>query len=405
MSNKPKTLLEQYDVLLEHLDYGYIGKCADGRMLEKIVKILRSGQEGHYPDLTSFAEHRLRSIKPNSKLFREETPLITKESITRERWQKINQDLEEWESNMQKVHKDILDQKGIPIEDVPPIRSMHAAINTSYASESSVSQRIKSWDYNNWDRYDADAEILKMDLDEERHKEFVMKQNESNPSGNIIQEDQSNEIDRLSETERKVLATKYKEKGNDFFRSKEYEQALQEYNRSITIFPTAACFNNRAITNIKLTRYNKAISDCEACLKSEPKNLKALCRKAEALKLDNKCREAYQALSQVLLVDRNNKLALEAVDDLRRQHPDLPPPNAFQVKIEDVGNEDVAVDDDYATLIKPKRIVKDKLPDAMKSLRTETAKMMQKSVSTKIQNDKIEIIPRPGKKVFIEEIK
>lgn len=110
--------------------------------------------------------------------------------------------------------------------------------------------------------------------------------------------------------------------------------------------------------------------------------------------------------SQVLLLEPNNKLALEAVDDLRRQLPDLPPPNAFQVKIENVGSEDVDVDcDDYASLIKPKKIVKDKLPDAMKSLRTETAKMVQKSVAPKIQNDKIEIIPRSSKKAFIEEIK
>lgn len=249
MSNKPKRLLEQYDILLEHLDYGYIGKCDDGRLLEKIVKILRSGQEGFYPDLTTFAERRLRSVKPNSKLLREETPLITKESTTRECWEKINQDLAEWENDMHQLHKDILDQKGIPIEDMPPIRTLHATMNKPCTSESSISQRIKSCDYNNWDRYDADAEILKMDLDEERHKEFVMKQNEKNSSRIMIQEVRSSEIDSLSETERKVLAAKHKEKGNDYFRSKEYEQALSEYNRSITIFPTAACFNNRAITS------------------------------------------------------------------------------------------------------------------------------------------------------------
>ncbi|KAK3708845.1 hypothetical protein QZH41_005119 [Actinostola sp. cb2023] len=49
---------------LSTLDYGYIGKCTNVSELEKIVKVLRSGDEGLYPELILFAEKQLESIHP-----------------------------------------------------------------------------------------------------------------------------------------------------------------------------------------------------------------------------------------------------------------------------------------------------------------------------------------------------
>lgn len=100
-------------------------------------------------------------------------------------------------------------------------------------------------------------------------------------------------------------------------------------------------------------------------------------------------------------LDSDHKLATAAIEDLRRQLPDLPPANSFQVQIEEVVNDD----DDFAALVKPKKIVKDKLPEAVQSLKTETAKMVQKAKTANLQESKVEILPqRPTKKVLIEEI-
>ncbi|EAT35747.1 AAEL012096-PA [Aedes aegypti] len=398
MSNKPKRLLEKYDILLEHLDYGYIEKCTDGSELEKIIKILRSGQEGHYPDLMAFAMRQLKSIKPGSKLFRQETPLVTKNSMASDRWDQINQDLTQWEKDMQNIQNAMLDGKEDAPRYLPPVRT--TSLNDKKCSSKTQQNRIKSSDYENWDRYDPDAEILKMDLEEERHKEFIMKRNERNSNDRMIQEVQPDDVTPMTEAERKILAIKYKEKGNDYFRSKEYQHALSEYNNSIALYPLNACFNNRAIANIKLMRYKEAISDCEKCLEGEPNNLKALCRKAEALKLDDKRREAYQTYCQILQLDSKNKLATDAIEDLRRQLPDLPPANSFPLQIEEVANED----DDYAALVKPKKIIKDKLPEAVQSLKAETVKMVQKAKTANLQDNNFEILTQPSKKVLIEEI-
>lgn len=96
----------------------------------------------------------------------------------------------------------------------------------------------------------------------------------------------------------------------------------------------------------------------------------------------------------MLLLDPANKLALNAIADLRRQLPDLPPPNSYQLPIEEVGG--CCSSDDFADLIKPKKLVKDKLPDAVKALQTETARIVRNSSKQDQQGS--------SKKVLIEEL-
>ena len=67
-----------------------------------------------------------------------------------------------------------------------------------------------------------------------------------------------------------------KEKGNESFKAGDFEEALLYYNRSLSISPTAAVFNNRAITSIKLQRYSEAIEDCNRVLEEESNNIKGM---------------------------------------------------------------------------------------------------------------------------------
>lgn len=62
--------MKKYDIPIHHLDFAYVKTCNNAREMEKIVKILRSGEEGFFPDLTRCAEEKLKELKPNSKLFR-----------------------------------------------------------------------------------------------------------------------------------------------------------------------------------------------------------------------------------------------------------------------------------------------------------------------------------------------
>lgn len=72
MNERKKTLIEKYSIPIEHLDYGYIRGCRSVREMEQMIEILRSGEEGFYPDLTKFAENKLEELDPDNRILRTE---------------------------------------------------------------------------------------------------------------------------------------------------------------------------------------------------------------------------------------------------------------------------------------------------------------------------------------------
>ena len=85
-----RTLLQKYDIPLNHLDFDFIKQCENVRELEKIVLILKSGEEGHYYELTKCAVEKLRKLNPNSKVLREEVPILTKHSMDNHEWKELS---------------------------------------------------------------------------------------------------------------------------------------------------------------------------------------------------------------------------------------------------------------------------------------------------------------------------
>lgn len=70
--NARKTLLEKYSIPVEHLDFDYIRTCQNVRELEKMIEILKSGEEGYYPDLTNFAEATLAELDLDNRMLKHE---------------------------------------------------------------------------------------------------------------------------------------------------------------------------------------------------------------------------------------------------------------------------------------------------------------------------------------------
>lgn len=44
--------VDNIKVEIEMLDYGYVQECNDCNKLQSILKVLKSGKEGHYPDVS-----------------------------------------------------------------------------------------------------------------------------------------------------------------------------------------------------------------------------------------------------------------------------------------------------------------------------------------------------------------
>ncbi|KYM77487.1 Sperm-associated antigen 1 [Atta colombica] len=341
-----KTLLERYNIPVENVSYEFISQCTDGKTLERIVLILRSGEEGDYPDLTKHAEERLAKIKPTSALLRKVEPVLRRNMLNANEQQEIDDDISNWTCEMQSREKDLDEGKAILINEPclqPEIRQIKTNITkakkTKINEKKCKPKRIASCDYGAWDKYDVDTEINRIDLqDEQRQAEMKRIQEQRKELDKTNKMAYKTTVDKLSltGTEINVMAEQEREKGNEAFRAADYEEALQHYNASIDIDSNLNAYNNRAMTFIKLQHYEDALNDCNTVLTMDYKNIKALLRRALSLEHLEKPHEALADYEAVLKLEPTNKTAISCVNKLKK----LSKSRKIRMKIEENMNDD-----------------------------------------------------------------
>nr|XP_033322305.1 sperm-associated antigen 1 isoform X2 [Megalopta genalis] len=323
-----KSLLERYGIPVEHLSYEHVSGCANGKTLERIVTILRSGEEGYYPDLTRHAEERLAVVKPASIILRKSEPVLTRNMLDPTECNELDTDINHWTSEMQSREKDLEEGKNtltvepVPQPDIRQFKDEPVKRNTVTRSKASNrAKRISSCDYAAWDKYDVDTELNKIDIrDEQRQietKRLQQKQKENLEKRRLNKETIINKSS-LTGTELSVMAEQERGKGNEAFKAGDYEEALEHYNTGIKIDPTPTTYNNRAITFIKLGRYEHALNDCNFVLDTDRRNIKALLRRAVTLEHLEKSSEALADYEAVLKLEPTNPAAIAGVKKLRK---------------------------------------------------------------------------------------
>ncbi|XP_031619941.1 sperm-associated antigen 1 [Contarinia nasturtii] len=372
--NEKKSLLEKYSIPIENLDFDYLSKCQNISELEKIIEILKSGEEGYYPDLTKFAEATLKALDPNNRVLRSE---VECQRTSMDERQQIN----DFVQSIKVKNGKIRDQSNFDnnLDDaLPPIRSMIEVSEIQDAAKSR-DKRITSTDYNRWDKFDADTECLKIELAEEQMREKMsMDQKRQQQVPKLIEILPETTVhEQMSDVEKHEFADKHRIKGNEFFKCSDYQQAINEYNTSLNYEPTAAVYNNRALVYLKQKKYMESIRDCDECLKLEPENVKAFLRKCDALIATDRKNMAYKLYAQVLKIDPENAIAKKALINI-----------PLRLEIEDVNvqsqvvkstetkppndDEDDESDDILKRLIIPKKIVPSKYERAMSNLKRLT---------------------------------
>uniref|UniRef100_G3R5U7 Sperm-associated antigen 1 n=1 Tax=Gorilla gorilla gorilla TaxID=9595 RepID=G3R5U7_GORGO len=304
-----------FKIPIEHLDFKYIEKCSDVKHLEKILCVLRSGEEGYYPELTEFCEKHLQALAPESRALRKDKPAATAASFTAEEWEKIDGDIKSWVSEIKKeedkMHFHETETFPAMKDNLPPVRGSNSCLHVGKEKYSKRPTKKKTpRDYAEWDKFDVEKECLKIDEDY-KEKTIIDKSHLSKIETRI-------DTAGLTEKEKDFLATREKEKGNEAFNSGDYEEAVMYYTRSISALPTVVAYNNRAQAEIKLQNWNSAFQDCEKVLELEPGNVKALLRRATTYKHQNKLQEAMEDLSKVLDVEPDNDLAKKTLSEVER---------------------------------------------------------------------------------------
>ncbi|KAF7650883.1 hypothetical protein LDENG_00119280 [Lucifuga dentata] len=312
-------------VPVEHLDYNYIEKCKDVKYLEKVLRVLRSGDEGIYPHLIQFCESHLKKLDPKSRALRKDNLVATPASLPKDEWNQIADELKKWQEETKQTET-LLKQQSVfgdmVNENVPPVRgscSVPMTQNLGSKEKKNRSKRALPRDFKEWDKFDADEEC-------ERSDGNVAK-NDSRTVINTGHPKIRMKVDAalLTQQEKLLLANHEKDKGNEAFRAKDYEEAIAYYSRSISIIPTVAAYNNRAQAQINVKHWHNAKKDCQRVLKLEPGNLKALLRRATVLKNLGNFQMAAEDLRVVLSEEPHNsavsKLLVEVEKKMRESRP------------------------------------------------------------------------------------
>uniref|UniRef100_A0A8C5Q2U0 Sperm associated antigen 1 n=1 Tax=Leptobrachium leishanense TaxID=445787 RepID=A0A8C5Q2U0_9ANUR len=304
---------KRFGIPISHLDYRFIETCTDVKHLQKILHILRSGEEGKYPDLTAFCERQIEKHAPRSRALRKDKPPATAADFSWEEWRDIDSDFKDWLTNIKLKDQQ---QSSLPsnADCLPPVRAYTcSSIKKPEGKEDNVKKCKIPRNYSEWDRFDVDKEISKI---EESSEEKVQSKPVLNPS--ISELKKTVDTAGLSQVQISFTANREKEKGNEAFRSGDYEEAVSYYTRSISILPTVAAYNNRAQAEIKLKNWQNALNDCERVLALEAGNVKALIRRATVHKNLRNYQAAVSDLKTALLREPGNPTAKRVLAELER---------------------------------------------------------------------------------------
>ncbi|XP_060726928.1 sperm-associated antigen 1 isoform X1 [Tachysurus vachellii] len=374
-----------HTIPLEHLDYSYIQHCQDLKYLEKILNVLRSGTEGTYPQLTDFCEKRIETLEPRHRALRKDTFPATAASFSTDEWKHITDDLQTWQREITEREQQLMQSPTFNLDTLPPVRNFTLQRPPNTTATASSKRCAVPRAYSDWDRFDVDKECAKIDEDiNSNDAPAVIKSAHTNITHHI-------DTSVLTQQEKCVLATREKEKGNEAFRARDWDEAVVYYTRSLDILPTVAGFNNRAQAEIKLQRWTDALKDCDAVLNIERHNYKALLRRATVSKHLGKLQEAHDDITSVLHSEPHNVTAQKLLQEVNEKintelpHKSCPPKqprNGKKLLIEEV-DEEKDEETNGETDAESERV--DKYPETEEQMDGETARQAEIKVDGEIE--------------------
>ncbi|KAI5709637.1 hypothetical protein M8J75_001883 [Diaphorina citri] len=307
-------LTSRFNIPIENISYEHIDRLGNSREtekeLEKIIKILDSGELGYFPDLLEKARDKLRQVNRNHKLVKADPRPVDKlDGLDPDQARAIRNELNDWCSQMknkesQAMVKEPKTNGRDPSDSTDMSVRGHNILNTNTKLKSS--SRIKSCDYEAWDKFDPEVEMKKMDVAIEREKGRIRRNELEKCLNGVDKEDEQ----QYYTTEEKVsYADAMRVKGNNSYKAGKHQEAIDFYTQSIQLHPTAISYSNRAQVYIKRSQYITALQDCDQALTLDPDFLKAIYRKALALYNLKRKEEAIVWFERFLEKEPNNKMA------------------------------------------------------------------------------------------------
>merc|ERR1712117_171445 len=112
------------------------------------------------------------------------------------------------------------------------------------------------------------------------------------------------------------IADQEKLKGNEFFKSGDWANAVKHYTEALKRNPKdAKIFSNRAACYTKLNAFDLVLKDCDASIAIDPSFVKAYLRKGNVLKAMGQTQKAMDAYSKAMELDPNSDEAKNGYKD------------------------------------------------------------------------------------------
>uniref|UniRef100_A0A671TA62 RNA polymerase II-associated protein 3 n=1 Tax=Sinocyclocheilus anshuiensis TaxID=1608454 RepID=A0A671TA62_9TELE len=221
--------------------------------------------------------------------------------------QNFMKELNNWEEEIKKKDQQLrAGNISEPPKTLPPVRNndykktkTSVKRQTNSLKEQKETQRIKSYDYQAWDKFDVDKSLEAMDAEES-----TVHSNESDSEGLQVDRD---------------LALTEKEKGNECFRDGRYDSAIECYTRGMDADPYSPVLpTNRAACFFRLNKFAVAESDCNLAIALDGKYVKAYIRRAAARAALNKHQDALEDYEMVLKLDPGSSEAQSEIQKLQQ---------------------------------------------------------------------------------------
>eukprot|EP01029_Cantina_marsupialis_P020959 TRINITY_DN4965_c0_g1_i1.p1 TRINITY_DN4965_c0_g1~~TRINITY_DN4965_c0_g1_i1.p1 ORF type:complete len:599 (-),score=206.89 TRINITY_DN4965_c0_g1_i1:265-2061(-) len=310
------------EITPEKCEPDYINRCDDSAELEAILSTLKNGTYGKYEHIEQICEDRILAIgneRAKSKIFRKKSSIISPED---ERNAQADVDRFISEINIKSDYRKKSSKSkslfgDIESKYVPPIRgeSKEGESNENNANnskKSKIDSKAKPFKqyYDEWGKFnDKTADITVNDVlsatrDSEESK------NDDELSKTPAEDDR---YTHLTQNERENLANREKVKGNESFRSKDYNEAVQYYSKSLQLCENNVVYANRAMTRLRLKQYSKAEEDATRSIEIDNTFMKAWFRRGLARQSRGKYLEAVGDFEKALQLVPENKEAQKAL--------------------------------------------------------------------------------------------
>ncbi|NXI77109.1 RPAP3 protein, partial [Rhipidura dahli] len=225
-----------------------------------------------------------------------------------EELQDFVRELESWEKDIKEVDSELRKQSGVPEENLPPIRNKafkkkkksKNKVPSKITSEENKKNKIKSYDYEAWGKLDVDKILEELDKEDSTH--------------DSVSPESDSEEDGIHIDAEKALAEK--EKGNNYFKQGNFDEAIKCYTRGMHSDPYNPVLpTNRASAFYRMKKFSVAESDCNLALALDKNYIKAYARRGAARFALKNLQGAKEDYEKVLELDANN---LEAKNELKK---------------------------------------------------------------------------------------